>query len=366
MLLGDTPQIEISGPATVTRLAHAAGITFTPVFFDLETSGLGGSAEIVQLAATTPSRCSTFMEYVLPCGSISKSASDVTGISIGSKNGGRVLLKDGKVLPSKPLADTIRSFVEWLEGTGHQNIVLVAHNCFAFDLRVLLAQVLNLGDDATHQLLSAISGFADTLPALKEARPGRQSYTQEDLVSEFVGEAYDAHSADGDVGSLEKLFHKTLDMTQLLCHSMDAQSALALHKFREVARQSSSELRASIPKSALSDCMASKIAKSGLRHRDLQLAFERNGQAGLSSLLGEKDDAGTVRVTKSHSVIKKISDHFQHSGGKPGPQPSAKELPVLSEQTLALYQKRRENGYDLPDPHYRKWLESVSTTNSPK
>ena len=36
--------------------------------------------------------------------------------------------------------------------------------------------------------------------------------------------------------------------------------------------------------------------------------------------------------------------------------------PSFTSADIKRYQRRREEGYDVPDPHYRLWLESVSTT----
>lgn len=59
--------------------------------------------------------------------------------------------------------------------------------------------------------------------------------------------------------------------------------------------------------------MLRKIAHSGLKYEHLKLAFERGGAEGIENILGEKNDSGKVRVTRTKSVIGKIVDHFNAS-----------------------------------------------------
>ena len=56
--------------------------------------------------------------------------------------------------------------------------------------------------------------------------------------------------------------------------------------------------------------MLKKIAHSGLNYHHLQLAFQRGGaEGGIENILGEKNDDGLVRATRTKSVIAKIVDH---------------------------------------------------------
>ena len=62
-------------------------------------------------------------------------------------------------------------------------------------------------------------------------------------------------------------------------------------------------------KKAVSDSMATKIAKAGLNFDHLKLAFERKGFDGLYSILSEKVN-GVPRVTKHVPVIQRMCDYF--------------------------------------------------------
>lgn len=63
----------------------------------------------------------------------------------------------------------------------------------------------------------------------------------------------------------------------------------------------------------ISNHMLRKIAHSGLTYEHLKLAFERGGAEGIENMLGEKNDSGKVRGTRTKSVIRKIVDLFNAS-----------------------------------------------------
>ena len=75
-----------------------------------------------------------------------------------------------------------------------------AHNCKSFDCRVLLNKLSLCG--AVDRLKAVVLGFADTLPAFKEAHPGLKSYSLENLVSAKLSATYAAHDAVADVDAL--------------------------------------------------------------------------------------------------------------------------------------------------------------------
>ena len=60
----------------------------------------------------------------------------------------------------------------------------------------------------------------------------------------------------------------------------------------------------------ISKGLAEKAASSGLSYRHLQIAFKRQGESGLKSLLGEKFN-GKVRVSKSVRVISSILEYMK-------------------------------------------------------
>ncbi|XP_065198235.1 uncharacterized protein LOC135829779 [Sycon ciliatum] len=250
-------------------------------------------------------------------------------------------------------------------------------------------------------LLSAVAGFIDTLPAIRNAHPGCVSYTQEHLFRQFVGtQGYDAHNAIGDVNALSELYDKCLDSDKAFTLCVTSQSSFDVHAYNLRCKKLAEEMKACIPVKALSNGMAKKIASSGLSLADLRVSFRRNGAAGLRALLAEPDTTGRPRVTKSAPTLAKLAGHFAETEAirqatsatqcedisatpsatvSAAPSSTVTATPsatvsaatsftvsavasaLLPPATLALYRRRKAEGYDLPDPAYMKWLRSVQT-----
>eukprot|EP00117_Sycon_ciliatum_P009553 scpid79998/ scgid11800/ len=80
--------------------------------------------------------------------------------------------------------------------------ILFAHNCFAFDARVLS----NAMESCRIAMDSKAVGFDDTLPLLRAARPGEASYSLFCLYQScFANPLADAHSALADVQGLRAI-----------------------------------------------------------------------------------------------------------------------------------------------------------------
>ena len=118
-----------------------------------------------------------FNTYCLSTADIQKSASEHTGLTVKVISGKRVLQKSGATVKSVSLGEAANQFLTWLDSLGSKCIVLTAHNCKTFDSRVLLDEIARCG--AQDRLVKAIDGFANSLPAFKEALPGLQSYALE-------------------------------------------------------------------------------------------------------------------------------------------------------------------------------------------
>ena len=361
---GDQPDIdhEISAPTTSFCPLDVSGQT-SIVFFDVETTSLGPAAHIVQLAACYEQ--ATFCEYVLPSVPITTQATNVTKLSIGRLRGERKLLKEGKPVDSHTLADTCQNFVAWLRSQCDKPAILVAHNCFNFDMRVTINQFLLC--EQLPSLSDVVAGFADTLPAFRQSLPGRKSYSQPSLVADLLDMTYEAHDAKSDVRALQNLVEGKLSISGLLKYSASMESAVHVnHKLSE-SHERSAELKRRIPKNSLSLSMADKIAKSGLTYTDLQLVYQRKGRDGLRLLLQERNSEKRVRVTTSMKMVDKLSDYFaalcspKETASK---VPRLNLLPELSAEKLALYQKRKREGYDLPDKECLAWLEHQERSSS--
>ena len=61
----------------------------------------------------------------------------VTGLFVLVDLGRKQLAMHGKLVDSCSQAEGLRRFVSWLENIG-KSVVLVAHNCYTFDMRVFV------------------------------------------------------------------------------------------------------------------------------------------------------------------------------------------------------------------------------------
>ncbi|XP_017341680.1 three prime repair exonuclease 4 [Ictalurus punctatus] len=181
-------------------MAVSFGETDLPnmVFFDLETTGLGPSCDIVQLAAVSGHH--TLNLFMVPRCRMEPGASRITGFRVRRH---RLFLHRRPVLTNS-LKEALVSFITFLRMFGRP--LLVGHNIRRFDCLVL-ARVLDEFDlKAVFQ--AGIVGFLDSLPLTRQLlkHRGVHSFKQENLVKTVLGVSYAAHNALGDVQALQKLY----------------------------------------------------------------------------------------------------------------------------------------------------------------
>lgn len=168
----------------------------TPVFFDLETTGLDTSAcDIVQLSALSGSQ--TFNAYLLPRCSITDGASRVTGLTVS----GQSLLFNLRPVPTVPHRRALADFISFLQ--SFHRPFLVGHNSRRFDwpvLRRVLEEFVLL-----EEFRRVVSGCVDTLPLSRDMFQ-LQKYSQPFLVQQFLREPYGAHDASEDARTLQELY----------------------------------------------------------------------------------------------------------------------------------------------------------------
>ncbi|XP_077373719.1 three prime repair exonuclease 4 [Festucalex cinctus] len=168
------------------------------VFFDLETTGLGPTCELVQLAAVSGSRSLNL--YTLPRRRMEAGAARVTGLRVRRRR----LYLHRRPVPTVPLRDALLSFIAFLRALGRP--LLAGHNIRRFDCRPLARALDETGLRA--RLEASVAGFVDTLPLAREVLKdcGMRSFKQEYLVKELMGVDYEAHDALEDVRSLQALY----------------------------------------------------------------------------------------------------------------------------------------------------------------
>ncbi|KAL7858017.1 hypothetical protein AOLI_G00181190 [Acnodon oligacanthus] len=188
-------------PPGVTR--HGEG---TPVFFDLETTGLDtAGCDIVQLSAISGDQ--VFNVYMLPRCPITEGASRVTGLTTK----GRKLFLHRQLVDTVPVQEALMSFISFLKTFSKP--FLVGHNCKRFDCPILLRILREFY--LLDQFRDVVSGFLDTLLLSREmfALP---KYSQPYLVQHFLQKSYGAHNATEDVKALQDLYTVWRPNTELL------------------------------------------------------------------------------------------------------------------------------------------------------
>ncbi|XP_033490676.1 protein PML-like [Epinephelus lanceolatus] len=168
------------------------------VFFDVETTGLDKSCEIVQLAAVSGGHSLNL--YIIPRSRIQRGAAKVTGFRVRRQ---RLYLHRQLVLTNS-LREVLVSFIAFLKMLGRP--LLIGHNIRRFDCRLLARALDEL--DLRADFESAVFGCVDTLPLAREMLKDRglRSFRQENLVRELLGVNYKAHDALEDVRALQALY----------------------------------------------------------------------------------------------------------------------------------------------------------------
>ena len=132
-------------------------ITF--VYYDLETSGLYGDADILQIAAKSGEK--KFSVYITPTQAIDPRASEETGLTcVGEK-----LFYRGTLMETIPLHTALYSFYEFLKKID-EKCLLLAYNGQRFDDPRLLRKIKSVG--LIDKFANIVHGFCDPELILKK------------------------------------------------------------------------------------------------------------------------------------------------------------------------------------------------------
>ncbi|KAK3082562.1 hypothetical protein FSP39_014125 [Pinctada imbricata] len=272
-------------------------------FFDLEATGLERDSHITQIAATRGSE--EMSCYIMPKKKINNKASQVTGIT--TKEGR--MFHFGKPVPSLSINEAINKFMQFCTITAGK-VVLVGHNSKVYDCPILLNAIKNCSSTAHFE--TCVSGFLDTRKLFQLTYPGRKSYSQESLVQSLCNQQYQAHDALQDASSLKQLFEScNFDDVSLKESSFSLTSALDALAYSNTVATNFPSLEKLVLEKVLSECMARKIAGSGLNLKHLHIAYLRNGTDGICSLFTEGERR--VRVTKSKKIIESVCSYLKKS-----------------------------------------------------
>ena len=309
----DESSTESIPPFMVEPRLESVQVSTSPpllVIFDIETTSLSRESELTQLAAVNTEFSVSFSEFVLPTGPITSGASSVTGLTTNGRGSGRRLCKHGKPVSAVDSAVALKKFLDWLL-SFKSSVILVAHNCHQFDLSVFLNAVLEANLDESFD--KVVVGFADTLPLLRKALPGKASYALPALFADVVGGKFSAHDAAADTEALLQVTKAAkLDLLDP-DGTANLSSSLARTKYRAEKSRRRKTLQRLVDDKVVTVGMADKIAAAGLAYCHLQLAFRWNPENGLRLLLTEKCPDGKPRVTAVSRIHQALVDHFNAS-----------------------------------------------------
>ena len=287
----------------VCRIPQTDLLDVQLIIFDLETTALGDSCEITQLAASTMDKTRTFDQYVLPDGTIPSKASSITSITKERDT----LFYKGRPVPSVDTVTALQRFAEWLENCGKS--VLIAHNAEKFDSRHLWRIIRSCKLEGS---FSSLVGFGDSLPLFRAKFPNEKNHKLGGIHNTLLGKPFVAHNALDDVFALIDILQVIqLNNTSLAEYTFARKYINDRFEFLILKQNNLATLQTLVAQKVLSSGMAEKMAASGLNFSHLEIVFQRGGVDGLKDLCTEKF-GGKCRVTSDKRILTALSSYFEN------------------------------------------------------
>ncbi|XP_042193271.1 protein PML-like [Callorhinchus milii] len=253
----------------------------TLVFFDLETTGLDQSCEIVQLSAVSGEKL--FDKYILP---MSECAS-VNGMRVVD---GTLFLR-GKPQPTSSLQEAMAAFLKFLQSVSRP--VLIGHNIWRFDCSVIhrVWEKLSMKD----QFNECIVGFLDTLWLAKNmiSRRAVKSYSLHHLVFTCVRKDFVAKNSLEEVKILQELYSVLNPSPEQTCN---AQFSLSQFECRL-------SLQPLLDQKIISNPILVQLAKQEISLEKIKSAHQEDPRCGVQKLLYVN---GNTVLSRPELTIRKI------------------------------------------------------------
>ena len=170
-------------------------------YYDLETTGLEiETARILQIAILDESGKYNIDRYVNPGINILITNSNIHNINH------EILKKEN----AKDFGETFMDILEFLNRIAkNENIILVSHNNFRYDKRILERECERFNKEIPENWL-----FGDTIVLYREYYPNlRNGYSLGVLYKEITGlNIKNAHNAIADVNALKLVFERTISL----------------------------------------------------------------------------------------------------------------------------------------------------------
>ena len=227
---------------------------------------------------------------MVPTKPISAGASRVTQLTVRR----RKLCHMRNPVDAVEMKDALQKFVNWLKAKN-KKVVLFAHNANAFDSKRIIYTLMRC--NPLYPFRECLAGFVDTLSLFKNVLPERKTYSQESLVTDFLGISYGAHDSLEDVRALHKLVsHVNVSSKEISESSFTVDYAVESTKYCINRTSNMHTLQPLLVAKVVSKGMAEKIAGCGLE--------------GIACILSETIN-GKARVTRSKKIAQKLYKYFK-------------------------------------------------------
>ncbi|EFN63985.1 hypothetical protein EAG_09598 [Camponotus floridanus] len=282
----------------------------TAIIFDLETTGFGPNAEIIQIAAKYHNQ--EFNVYIFPSNSIPTIVSNITNLSI--EDGQLILDSENEYrrLDTESPRMACELFISFLKNISH-DIILVAHNGERFDAPLIVKTMNAVG--LLKEFGSIVKGFTDSLSIFKDRKElafrkkkGKGGFSLSALANDYLepDSTRGAHNAVVDVQMLDNLLKKfAIKETELISCVVPFSSIVNADRIRKEKEEKKNAMFVIMEPFGISKNMIKKIVTAGLTLDQLEMTFNDYGEDGITMLLGEDVD-GNPRVTKNKTILRKL------------------------------------------------------------
>ena len=154
----------------------------------------------------------------------------------------------------------------------------------------------------------------DTLKLFKKTKPGLESYKQQFLVRNIIGNEYKAHDAEADCMALRHLLSQSTELDSTSKEEASFSIEYAMDYFQDNVR-----LEENLPSlkdelvtpEVITLGLAKKIAASGLTAQHLEKVYRDHGKEGIKKVFAEVVE-GRPRINiGTMTIITSIANHFE-------------------------------------------------------
>ena len=222
-----------------------------------------------------------------------------------------MLFANGDIVKSVSGKQCLDGFISWLESI-HSKCVIVAHNGFNFDFKVLINSLKR------HNLLSEFEeldvAVCDTLFVSRKIANNVPDHKLVTLYKEAMGNdaGFAQHDASADAQALMAVFD-FIGQANMYQYVKSFNEFSILYDHKQKLKNNVSVMRDQLAdhstdgKCIVSDRILQKMCESGIHMKHLLLAYRRDKEEGIKLILSETVE-GKVRVTNRKAILMKINN----------------------------------------------------------